>query len=156
MKLSEFKDHLGNAENLSFILPDGNAVPSHFHITEAGLLTKHFIDCGKTIHLKKTAVFQLWTAEDFDHRLKPATVLSIIEKSHKVFAGEDPEVEIEYQMETIGKFGLEYTDGEFRLTPRHTDCLAKYKDSDSCEIVPSFSEPTGKSEACCGVESPCC
>lgn len=132
MRLSEFRHHLDNLNELTFTLPDGTEVPPHFHITEAGLLTKHFIDCGKTIHLKKTAVFQLWTADDTDHRLKPSVAGSIIDKSYKVFAGEDPEVEIEYQMDTIGKFGLEFEAGRFFLTPTHTDCLAKER----CEVVP--------------------
>ena len=130
MKLSDFRNHLNSIDELHFVLPDGSEVPAHFHITEAGLLTKHFIDCGKTIHLKKTAVFQLWTAEDYDHRLKPATAASIIDKSHKVFTGENPEVEIEYQMDTIGKFGLEFENGRFVLTPTYTDCLAKQR----CEL----------------------
>jgi hypothetical protein len=153
MKLSEFKYHLGHTENLSFLLPDGTAVPSHFHVTEAGLLTKHFIDCGKTIHLKKTAVFQLWTADDTHHRLEPETVVQIIDKSHRVFDGEDPEVEIEYQMETIGKFGLEFENGKFLLTPTYTDCLAKER----CEVPPQqiMAEKSASAE-CCTPAGGCC
>lgn len=151
MKLSDFRQHLDTISELNFILPDGTEVPCHFHITEAGLLTKHFIDCGKTIHLKKTAVFQLWTADDTGHRLKPSTVGGIIDESYKVFAGEDPEVEIEYQMDTIGKFGLEFQNGRFALTPTYTDCLAKER----CEVVPVTAlaeEATG----CCTPGGGCC
>lgn len=151
MKLSEFRNQLNKIDDLSFTLPDGSMVPSHFHITEAGLLTKHFIDCGKTIHLKKSAVFQLWTADDYHHRLKPATVASIIDKSHKVFAGEDPEVEIEYQMDTIGKFGLDIQSGRFVLTPTYTDCLAKEK----CEITPALAT-ADETAGCCVPGGGCC
>lgn len=151
MKLSEFRKALDMADDFTIQLPDGSEVPSHFHITEAGLLTKHFVDCGKTIHLKKTAVFQLWSAEDYHHRLKPATVASIIDKSHKVFAGEDPEVEIEYQMDTIGKFGLEFEDGHFLLTPTYTDCLAKEK----CEITPALAV-VEETIGCCVPGGGCC
>ena len=151
MKLSEFRNHLDNLDDLSFTLTDGSMVPSHFHITEAGLLTKHFIDCGKTIHKKKTAVFQLWTAEDYNHRLKPATVASIIDKSHKVFNGEDPEVEIEYQMETIGKFGLEFSNGQFNLTPTYTDCLARER----CEVAP-VAAGAEETAGCCVPGGGCC
>jgi hypothetical protein len=157
MKLSEFKNHLSNVSTLNLILPNGQPVPSHFHITEAGLVTKHFIDCGKTIHLKKTAVFQVWTARDVWHRLKPATLIGIINKSDKVFRGEDPEVEIEYQMETIGKFGLSYKDGDFILTAKQTDCLARER----CEINPEYdklSHQQGqmKRNAVCLPASGCC
>ena len=29
-----------------FILPDGDQIPAHYHITEVGHVTKRFIDCG--------------------------------------------------------------------------------------------------------------
>jgi hypothetical protein len=157
MKLSEFKTYLSGVSKLNFLLPDRQPVPSHFHITEAGLVTKHFIDCGKTIHLKKTAVFQLWASNDVWHRLKPDTLVGIINKSDKVFRGEDPEVEIEYQMETIGKFGLTFKDGDFILTATQTDCLAKER----CDIIPEMAKHSGITErakgvAICEPSSGCC
>ena len=33
---------------LQFILPSGEAIPSHFHLTEVGRVEKSFIDCGGT------------------------------------------------------------------------------------------------------------
>lgn len=153
MKLSEFKSHLSNVENLNLIQHDGTPVPSHFHITEAGLLTKHFIDCGKTIHTKKSAVFQVWSAEDVWHRLKPKTVISIIDKSHKVFQGEDPEVEIEYQTDTVGKFGLEFDGNRFMLTTKKTECLAK----ETCGVKPTQTATTEQeTSACCEPSGGCC
>lgn len=71
MKLSQVKNILKALETVNFILSDGSAVPEHFHITEIGLITKNFIDCGGIVR-KETAInFQLWDANDFDHRLKP-------------------------------------------------------------------------------------
>jgi len=32
----------------SFKLPEGTYLPAHFHMTEVGLVTKHFVDCGGT------------------------------------------------------------------------------------------------------------
>ncbi|PWN06381.1 DUF6428 family protein [Rhodohalobacter mucosus] len=151
MKLSDFRQHLDSVDRLTFILPDGTSVPPHFHITEAGLLTKHFIDCGKTIHLKKTAVFQLWSADDTHHRLKPSMAGRIIDASHRVFDGEDPEVEIEYQMDTVSKFGLEFDEGRFRLTPTYTDCLAK----ESCDVAPA-SAIAEEVQGCCTPGGGCC
>ena len=46
MKLSEIKKHLNTAEAVNFQLPTGEFVAEHFHVTEIGLVTKHFIDCG--------------------------------------------------------------------------------------------------------------
>ncbi len=42
------------------------------------------------------------------------------------------EVEVEYQAETIGKFGLMFNGNDFVLTSKQTNCLAK----DSCGIPP--------------------
>ena len=58
MNLSQFKNHLDEVSQLNFIQPNGNFIPSHFHITEAGLTTKNFIDCGGTLELKKRLVFR--------------------------------------------------------------------------------------------------
>ncbi|CAM4098801.1 hypothetical protein GILI108418_04590 [Gillisia limnaea] len=53
MKLSEIKDILRQADLLQFVLPDGNLVPRHFHVTEIGKVTKHYIDCGGTERLEE-------------------------------------------------------------------------------------------------------
>ena len=75
MKLSDVKKSLSTASSVNFQLPDGSFVPEHFHVTEIGLVTKHFIDCGGTVRTEKMTSFQLWEANDFDHRLKPKKLL---------------------------------------------------------------------------------
>jgi hypothetical protein len=130
MKLSEIKKHLQSAETVNFQLPDGAYVPAHFHVTEVGLVTKHFIDCGGTLRHEKVVSFQLWNADDTDHRLKPAKLLNIIALSEKALDMPDLEVEVEYQRDTIGKYGLEFRNGDFILSAKQTDCLA----SDNCGV----------------------
>jgi hypothetical protein len=130
MKLSEIKYHLGTAEAVNFKLQNGTTVPEHFHITEVGVVTKHFIDCGGTIRNEKVANFQLWDANDFDHRLKPSKLLNIIRLSEEKLGMEDLEIEVEYQAETIGKFDLDFNGKDFVLVSKQTACLA----SDSCGI----------------------
>lgn len=131
MKLSEIKQQLSTLSELKFTLPNGSAVPENFHITEVGVITKHFIDCGGTERTEKVANFQLWEdANDIDHRLKPQKLLNIIALSEKVLLMEDLEVEVEYQSNTIGKYGIEFSDGSFILTNKQTDCPAK----DNCGV----------------------
>ncbi len=125
MNLSEFKQHLDKLSAIQFIQPDGNFIPAHFHITEAGLTTKHFIDCGGTVRVHKTANFQVWVANDTAHRLAPQKLKKIIAIAEPLFGAEDLEVEIEYQIGTIGRFGLGFNGHEFLLTVTQTDCLAK-------------------------------
>ncbi|SDL67106.1 DUF6428 family protein [Kriegella aquimaris] len=127
MKLSQVKSALGNLEKIAFQLPNGELVPNHFHVTEIGKISKNFIDCGGTVRNEEVANFQLWDANDYDHRLHPEKLLNIIELSEKVLEIGDLEIEVEYQGETIGKFGLDFDGTNFLLTTKQTDCLAKEK-----------------------------
>lgn len=157
MKLSEIKTKLTELNSVDFELQNGTKVPEHFHVTEVGVVHKHFIDCGGTVRNEKIANFQLWNANDTDHRLKPQKLLNIIELSEKTLGIEDLEVEVEYQMETIGRYALEFNGKSFVLMPKFTDCLA----SDSCGIPQEkkkvrLSEIVVNNNSCCSPESNCC
>lgn len=125
MKLSEVKNNLKQLEVIAFQLPNGELVPEHFHVTEVGRITKHFIDCGGTVRKEEVVNFQLWNANDYNHRLHPEKLLKIINLSEQILGIEDLEIEVEYQAETIGKFGLDFDGSNFILTSKQTDCLAK-------------------------------
>ena len=133
MKLSQVKNILKSVEAVNFILADGTSVPEHFHVTEVGLITKNFIDCGGTVRKETVVNFQLWDANDFEHRLKPQKLLNIIELSEKVLGIEDFEIEVEYQAQTIGKYDLDFNGNDFVLLNKKTACLAQ----DQCGI-PAF------------------
>ena len=155
MNLSEAKNILKQSEKITFQLPNGQLVPNHFHVTEVGKITKHFIDCGGTMRHEEVVNFQLWNANDYDHRLHPEKLLNIIELSEKVLGIPNLKIEVEYQGETIGKFGLDFDGTNFLLTTKQTDCLAK----DQCGIPTEktkikLSEIT--SEPCCSPDGNCC
>jgi len=130
MTLEEIKTTLKSAERIGFQLPDGSLVPAHFHVTEVGKITKDFIDCGGVRRHEEVANFQLWDANDYDHRLHPEKLVKIIELSQKVLGLGDLPVEVEYQGATIGKYGLAFDGKVFQLTSKQTDCLAK----DNCGV----------------------
>ena len=125
MKLSEIKTILETVETVNFQLPNGNFVPEHFHVTEVGLITKTFIDCGGTVRKETVVNFQLWDANDFEHRLKPKKLIHIIELSEKILGIEDFEIEVEYQDTTIGKYDLGFNGKDFLLLNKQTACLAQ-------------------------------
>ena len=127
MTLSAIKSELKKLTTITFQLPNGELVAPHFHVTEVGKVTKHFIDCGGTIRYEEVVNFQLWEANDFDHRLAPQKLINIIELSEKVLKLPDYEIEVEYQSDTIGKFGLEFNGKHFLLTSKQTACLAEDK-----------------------------
>lgn len=138
MKLSEVKQALTNLESVTFVLPDGTRVPAHFHVTEVGAITRHFIDCGGQERLEKKINFQLWEAGDFDHRLAPQKLSKIIDLSIERLGLGDLEVEVEYQRETIGKYHLNFDGNRFILQPSQTACLAQ----DKCGIPEeNFNKP---------------
>ncbi|GAB4235630.1 MAG: DUF6428 family protein [Ekhidna sp.] len=127
MKLSEVKEVLDTIDEVKFELPDGTPVPAHFHVTEIGMVDKRFIDCGGTVRNEHVISFQLWSANDFDHRLIPDKLTDIIDLSERVLGLEDHEVEVEYQGDTIGKYGLTFENGRFLLQSKMTNCLAPEK-----------------------------
>ena len=157
MKLSEVKKVLATAETVSFKLQDGTTVPKHFHVTEVGAVTKHFIDCGGTVRTEKKVNFQLWNANDFEHRLKPEKLLNIISLSEKVLNLEDLEIEVEYQSSSIGKYGLDFDGESFILTNTETACLAQ----DACGIPPEkqkikLVQLQTANQNCCTPGGGCC
>lgn len=154
MKLSNIKEILPALENVEFQLQDGTFVPEHFHVTEVGQITKNFIDCGGVIRTEKVVNFQLWNADDFEHRLKPAKLLNIIKLSEEKLDIEDAEIEVEYQSETIGKYDLDFNGNHFILKNKQTACLAQ----DACSI-PAEKQKVKLADldnACCTPNSGCC
>ena len=127
MKLSEIKSALSKVNEVTFTLPNGEQVPPHFHVTEVGNIQKHFIDCGGTIRKESVINFQLFTATDYDHRLSVQKLRSIIQLSEEKLGLENHEIEVEYQGDTIGKYGFEFKKGVFILISKQPDCLAKDK-----------------------------
>ena len=158
MKLSEIKKQLKSLSQIAFQLPNGEWVPHHFHVTEVGKVSKDFIDCGGVVRKEEVANFQLWEANDYNHRLHPEKLLHIIELSEEKLQIPDLEIEVEYQMATtIGKFSLDFDGKNFQLKSKLTDCLAK----DNCGIPPEklkvkIGECKPKETSCCTPESGCC
>ena len=146
MKISEMKQALAGLAAVSFRLPDGTHLPAHFHVTEVGLVSKHFVDCGGVERRETVANFQLWEAGDYDHRLAPQKFLHILNLSERILGSEDLAIEVEYQQATIGKFGLAFDGTDFVLTPKQTACLAQ----DACGIPddPQFALPQLQAAGC--------
>ena len=159
MILSEFKNHLKNASTIELYLPNHAQVPLHFHVTELGQIQKRFVDCGGTVRQTQNVRFQLWIANDIDHRLTPEKFLGIIEKAEQDLQMEDFEVTFEYQAETIQLYGLSEQQGRLYLTALNTACLApdlcmpkQVKTKISLKDLTLDSETT----TCCTPGGKCC
>lgn len=155
MNIKEFLTQLDYTEKLRFTLPNGKKVPAHFHVTEIGIVNKHMIDCGGVERKESVVSMQLWTSIDLHHRLKPQKLKKIVEMAQEKMGITDEEIEIEYQGNTIEKYGLACKNGELVLTNKQTDCLAK----DACGI-PGIKKKVSldalKADDCCSPSSGCC
>jgi hypothetical protein len=122
---------------LHWMLPSGEMIPSHCHITEVGLVTKEFIDCGGTRRQSQVCTLQLWTANDLDHRVSAEKLLKILEIGRPLLSRPQLSVEVECDVEgqlTIFPLGaIEQTPGGwlFLLGAKQTACLAP----DQCGVT---------------------
>lgn len=151
MLLSEFLLALSKIDAFRFQEPSGRFVPPHFHITEVGVINKHFIDCGGTERKERVVNFQLWSSNDIQHRLNPKKVIDIIHLSQQRIGIADGQIEVEYQGDTIGKYGVAFDGTNFQLVPKQTDCLAR----ETCN-APSSEAQTTSEDGCCSPASDCC
>ena len=134
MKLHELKSLLRAhpAALPRFILPDGDPIPAHFHITEVGDVAKKIVDCGGTFREREACVLQTHVADDLEHRLAAGRFADILDLGRSILPGEDLDVEVEWDCCVISQYPIEtaHMSGErleFQLASKHTDCLAKAK-----------------------------
>jgi hypothetical protein len=131
MKLSELKSLLSENADRHFRirLPDGDAIPLSFHVTEIGHVRKTFLDCGGTRRKTETCQLQVWVGEDYDHRIETGKMAGILEKGKAVLPDDSVPVEIEYEDRVISQYtitGHEITGDAviLALAHKHTECLA--------------------------------
>lgn len=133
MTIKELKEGILGINELNFALPNGRLIPSYFHITEMGLKTKKFIDCGNTLRSESLITFQIWHAQDYQHRLDAQKFRQIISAAEPLFDSENLEIEVEYQSDlSLSIFSLSLEEGVFKLIAKESTCLA----SDHCGIPP--------------------
>ncbi|MDQ2945053.1 MAG: DUF6428 family protein, partial [Acidobacteriota bacterium] len=90
-----------------FILPDGDQIPAHFHVTEVGHIAKRFIDCGGTLHdTTDTCLLQTCVADDVDHRLNAGTFAKILQLGEQVLPHDNLEVEVEYDCCVVAQYPI--------------------------------------------------
>lgn len=142
MNVGQFQALLAKHPNaaLHLLLPDGDLVPAHFHVTEVGRVQKDFIDCGGTTRSVTSCVLQVWVAKDTDHRLSAAKLAGILSMAAPLLKSDALPVEVEYESGVVSQYplgGAEVTPSGllFHLGTKHTDCLAP----DRCGVGPNGS-----------------
>ena len=132
MKLSDLRTALDRYPDTfpRFVLPDGEHIPAHAHVTEVGHVVKNFIDCGGVTGKSETVLLQTHVGRDTDHRLKASRLAKILELGRRVLPHDQLEVEIEYDCCVVAQYPVEEVKraGEhldISLGKRRTQCLAQ-------------------------------
>mgnify|MGYP006279386825 CR=1 FL=1 len=109
MKVSEFfksLDSISDDCNILFKSPDCKLLPLHFHVTEAATVFKKFKDCGGIDREESYASIQLWTANDYNHRITTGKLRNII--LNTLMENEkDMEMIIEHEADTLSLYTVE-------------------------------------------------
>lgn len=140
MKIADLKNSLNQdpAANVRFLLPNGDSVPAHAHVTEVARIDKQFVDCGGTLRNDSLCRLQTWFADDVDHRLTAGKLLKILDKAKLFLKSDDLEVDVEHEVGYVSQFPLESVEVLpdaiiLHLGTRHTACLAM----DKCMPAPA-------------------
>src|SRR3954469_15891643 len=98
MKLSDLRAALEQSPGTfpRFVLPDGDHIPAHAHVTEVGHVAKSFIDCGGVRGKTETVLLQTHVGTDVEHRLSSDRFAKILQLGERVLPHDQLEVEVEY------------------------------------------------------------
>jgi hypothetical protein len=151
MKISQvFKllDSIADDYNIIFKTPDCKLLPLHFHVTEAASVQKKFVDCGGVEREESYASIQLWTADDYDHRITTGKLRKII-LNNLIQTDNDMDLFVECDDNSLTTYTVESSEiaGKtiaFLLGKKTTQCLAP----DKCGVKEAPKKSCCKGECC--------
>jgi hypothetical protein len=154
MKVSDLRTVLGKYPDTfpRFVLPDGDYIPPHAHVTEVGHVAKNFIDCGGVMGKAESVVLQTHVGSDVDHRLRSDRFAKILELGQRVLPHEELDVEVEYDCCVVAQYPIQSAKpaGEHLdliLGKRQTQCLAQERRKAATDEA---------TEACCATTAAAC
>ena len=132
-----------------FVLPDGDYIPAHAHITEVGHVVRNFIDCGGLTGKEERAVLQTHVGKDTDHRLRSDGFAKILELANRVIPSADLDVDVEYDCCVVAQYPIAEArpDGEHLnliLRRGRTQCRAQER------------RDSEMAAGCCATSATCC
>jgi hypothetical protein len=132
-----------------FVLPDGDYIPAHAHVTEVGHVIRNFIDCGGLTGKEEKVVLQTHVGNDIDHRLRSDRFAKILQLGDRVIPSADLDVDVEYDCCVVAQYPIaEATqDGEHLnliLQRGRTQCRARERREGE------------KAAGCCASSAACC
>ncbi len=132
-----------------FVLPDGDCIPAHAHVTEVGHVVRNFIDCGGLTGKEEKVVLQTHVGNDTDHRLRSERFAKILQLGNRVIPNADLNVDVEYDCCVVAQYPIaeaqprgQYLD--LILERARTQCRARERRQ---------AETAG---GCCATSTSCC
>jgi hypothetical protein len=113
-----------------FVLPNGDHIPAHAHVTEVGHVVRNFIDCGGLTGTEEKVVLQTHVGNDADHRLRSDRFAKILRLGNRLIPSADLDVDVEYDCCVVAQYPIAGAkpDGEYLnllLQRGRTQCRAR-------------------------------
>jgi len=133
-----------------FVLPGGDSIPAHAHITEVGHVVRSFIDCGGMTGKEEKAVLQTHVGADIDHRLQSDRLSKILDLGKRVMPTSGVPVEVEYDCCVVSQYPITEVRSEGEnlfvfLGRSQTQCRAAGRSETAAGSGDGMDE-----SACCG------
>jgi len=132
-----------------FVLPNGDYIPSHAHVTEVGHVTRSFIDCGGQTGKEEKILLQTHVGDDADHRLRSDRFSKILELGNRVIPSADLDVDVEYDCCVIAQYPV----AEARPDGEHLNLILD-RGRTRCRARERRESETAAD--CCTTSTPCC
>jgi hypothetical protein len=134
---------------LRFVLPDGDYIPAHAHVTEVGHVVRNFIDCGGVTGKEEKVLLQTHVGKDTDHRLRSDRFAKILRLGDRMIPSADLDVDVEYDCCVVAQYPIaEVTPGgehlNLILQRGRTQCRARERRDGE------------KAIDCCASSAACC
>jgi Family of unknown function (DUF6428) len=132
-----------------FVLPDGDYIPVHAHVTEVGHVVRNFIDCGGLAGKEEKVVLQTHVGNDTDHRLRSDRFAKILRLGDRVVPSADLDVAVEYDCCVVAQYPI----GEATRDGEHLNLILQ-RGRTQCRARERRESETAT--GCCVTSATCC
>jgi hypothetical protein len=134
---------------LRFVLPHGDYIPAHAHVTEVGHLVRNFIDCGGLIGREEKVVLQTHVGDDTDHRLRSDRFAKILQLGNRVIPSAELDVDVEYDCCVVAQYPI----AEAKPDGEHLNLILR-RERTQCRAA--ARRDSAIAADCCATSTTCC
>jgi hypothetical protein len=132
-----------------FVLPDGDYIPAHAHVTEIGHVVRNFIDCGGMVGKEEKIVLQTHVGDDEEHRLRSDRFSKILQLGNRVIPSVDLPVDVEYDCCVVAQYPI----AEARVDVSYVDLMLQ-RGRTQCRARERREAEVA--DSCCQAAPACC